>query len=70
MRGCFWTNVELKNHTEQFLFHVVHRSTSLTGLDGIKATELRIQGTTLQCPQLSVALSSYIAESPATLDHK
>nr|XP_054924330.1 uncharacterized protein K02A2.6-like [Dermacentor andersoni] len=75
--GCFQADVRFKGRTASLRFYVVHRGTSLIGLDGIKALDLRIEGSALKClytsvtPQPTVVdpLSCSISTSSSTQPH-
>lgn len=53
--GCFQADVQFKGRSAPLLFYIVRQGTCLIGLDGIKALNLRIQGSTLECLHTSVA---------------
>ncbi|CAN7987967.1 unnamed protein product, partial [Ixodes pacificus] len=68
--GCFQADVQFKGRSAPLLFYIVRQGTCLIGLDGIKALNLRIQGSTLECLHTSVAPPprvsySYSRVSPA-----
>ncbi|XP_040066500.1 uncharacterized protein LOC115323033 [Ixodes scapularis] len=52
--GCFQADVQFKGRSAPLLFYIVRQGTCMIGLDGIKALNLRIQGSTLECLHTSV----------------